>query len=134
MLRKLIPLFFGMFLWSLAASEILTLQSKDGYVLKGWLDLPTEGKPPYPLALMVHEYGSDHTMWKALAEQMRRRGYATLAVDLRGHGASDKRHGRKLRVRPGHFSEDGRRIGFARIPKDLRAWMDALEARKDIEI
>jgi len=134
MARKLILTFlFWGFGW-LAASEMLTLQSKDGFILKGWLNLPSKGKAPYPLALMVHEYGSDHRMWDELAAQMRRRGYATLAVDLRGHGASDRRHGRKLRVRPGHFSEDGRRIGFARIPEDLRAWMDAMEARKNIEI
>ncbi|WP_292664384.1 alpha/beta fold hydrolase [Nitratifractor sp.] len=134
MWKRAVLVFFGLGLGLLAASELLTLHSKDGFVLKGWLDLPSQGKPPYRLALMAHEYGSDHRMWKELAAQMRRRGYATLAVDLRGHGASDMRNGKKVRVRPGHFEADAKRIGFARIPDDLRAWMDRMEARKDIEI
>ena len=134
MWKRALLIFFGLGFGLLAASELLTLQAKDGFVLKGWLDLPSQGKAPYRLALMVHEYGSDHRMWKALAAQMRRRGYATLAVDLRGHGASDRRHGKQVRVKPGHFLADAKRIGFARIPDDLRAWMDKMEARKDIEI
>ncbi len=132
--EKLFLIFFVCTLGVLSASEIVTLRSKDGFLLKGWLDLPSKGKPPYRLALMAHEYGADHRMWENLAAQMRRRGYATLAVDLRGHGASDRRHGKKIRVRPGHFSEDAKRIGFRKIPDDLRAWMDRMEARKDIEI
>ena len=134
MWKKIALIFLGISLWSLSASETLTLQSKDGFLLKGWLDLPSEGKPPYRLTLMAHEYGSDHRMWDQLAKAMRQRGYATLAVDLRGHGASDLRHGKKIRVKPGHFSADAKRIGFARIPDDLRAWMDRMEERQDIDI
>ncbi|ADV46071.1 alpha/beta hydrolase family protein [Nitratifractor salsuginis] len=128
------------FLWAatmgLFAAEVLTLKTPDGYRLKGWLSPPERGSAPYPLALFAHEYGSDHRMWKELSAQMRRRGYATLEVDLRGHGLSDMRKGKKRRIHAGHghFGEDAGRIGFARIPEDLAAWMERMDERKDIDI
>ncbi len=118
----------------LLGSELLSLHTKDGFLLKGWLEFPSKGKPPYHLALLVHEYGSDHRMWDTMAKKLRRYGYATLAVDLRGHGASTRRNGQEIRVRPGHFQDDAKRIGFSKIPDDLHAWMDRIERRKEIDI
>jgi len=116
------------------SAETLSITSQDGFVLKGWLSKPNRQSPRYKLALMVHEYASDHRMWRELSADMRRRGYATLEVDLRGHGLSDRKGSKKIQVNPGNFSEDARRIGFAQIPEDLRAWMDLMEAREDIDI
>jgi dienelactone hydrolase len=120
----------------LFASEVLTLKTPDGFVLKGWLTLPEKGRAPYRLALMSHEYGSDHRMWKELSQEMRRRGYATLEVDLRGHGESQMRHGKRASVHPGHgrMGQDAKEIGFVKIPEDLTAWMEKMDAREDIDI
>ena len=135
MFRKML-LLLAITIMILSASETLSIQSRDGFTLKGWLSFPKEAKPPYRLALMVHEYGSDHRMWKELSTDLHQRGYATLEIDLRGHGLSDRKKGKKVRVNPGHskFTEDANRIGFARIPDDLRSWMELMDERKDIDI
>ena len=47
-----------------------------------------EGDDSYPLLLMVHSLGADHSMWDAQAPALLSR-FQILRVDLRGHGASD---------------------------------------------
>jgi len=132
-MKRWITLWF-ITLFSLFGAEVLTLKTSDGYELKAWFTLPAKAKPPYPLALFAHEYGSDHIMWKEISKKLRERGYATLELDLRGHGASTKKGDRVIKVKPFHFSEDAKRIDFAKIPNDLSAWMEKMDARDDIDI
>ncbi len=132
-MKKILFILLG-FISILTASEILSIKSKDGFILKAWLDFPEQGKPPYPLALMVHEYGSDHSMWRDISKDLHIRGYATLAIDLRGHGASNIRNRKHLNIKKGNFLADAKRIVFKNIPDDLHRWMELMESRKDINI
>ncbi len=133
-MKKIVLIFLGITISILSASEILSIKSKDGFILKAWLDLPKQTKAPYPLALMVHEYGSDHRMWRSISKELHKRGYATLAVDIRGHGASNIQNKKIVKVKKGEFLSDAKRVRFDNIPDDLRAWIERLESRKDINI
>jgi pimeloyl-ACP methyl ester carboxylesterase len=50
-----------------------------------------EGKPP---VLLVHGWCCDHTYFAPQFEHFAQRGHRVVAVDLRGHGKSDKPHQR----------------------------------------
>ena len=43
---------------------------------------------PAPGVLLLHMEGRDRGAWDTLPERLQARGYAVLAVDLRGHGAT----------------------------------------------
>jgi 3-oxoadipate enol-lactonase len=49
--------------------------------------------PASEVVTLVHAIGLDHTMWRDLAQKLRRR-YTVVAIDVRGHGRSDVRDGR----------------------------------------
>jgi pimeloyl-ACP methyl ester carboxylesterase len=52
-----------------------------------WYDC---GEPAAPAALLLHDNGRDHFVWNPLIVQLQHAGISVLALDLRGHGASDK--------------------------------------------
>lgn len=43
-----------------------------------------------PVFLLIHGLASNARMWDGVGEALARSGYASIAVDLRGHGLSDK--------------------------------------------
>jgi dienelactone hydrolase len=47
-----------------------------------------KGKERAPAALLVHEAGADRTSLNELGEYLQKKGFAVLAVDVRGHGGS----------------------------------------------
>src|SRR5207302_214344 len=48
-----------------------------------------EGVPaPVPAVLMLHGYGENRSVWKALEPELLKRGWAVMSLDLRGHGES----------------------------------------------
>lgn len=116
---------------TLSAAEV-SITSKDGFKLYGWLEKPSVSKKSYPLVLFAHQFGADHTIWNALAKKLRAKGYATLNVDLRGHGKSIMQNGKENKVitdtRLNHIHEalvqSDKKIGFANIPSDLNKWLE----------
>jgi len=69
---------------------------------------PTEGSAPF---LLVHGLASNARLWDGVARSLQQAGYASVAVDLRGHGRSDK-------------PDAG--YDFASISEDLRRLIAAL--------
>jgi pimeloyl-ACP methyl ester carboxylesterase len=67
--------------------------------------------------LLVHGLASNARMWDGVAEHLKARGYASAAVDQRGHGHSDK-------------PDDG--YDFATLSADLASVIDALGWRRAI--
>ncbi|HYN87162.1 MAG TPA: alpha/beta hydrolase [Ardenticatenaceae bacterium] len=61
--------------------------SRDGIAL--CYELTKGGKPPL---VLVHGWCCDHTYFAPQIEHFARRGHSVVAVDLRGHGQSDKPH------------------------------------------
>jgi dipeptidyl aminopeptidase/acylaminoacyl peptidase len=56
--------------------------------LHGIIYLP-KGEGRFPGVVMCHGMASDHRSMRPSAQQLARRGIATLALDLRGHGKSN---------------------------------------------
>jgi pimeloyl-ACP methyl ester carboxylesterase len=47
------------------------------------------GKLKYPTLVFLHGVGGNWTVWKKELIAFEKKGYPTLAIDLRGHGESD---------------------------------------------
>ena len=106
------------------ASTEMALTSADGFALKGTLSLPA-AKGKVPVVILAHQFGADHTGWAPLAERLAARGIGTLALDLRGHGASTQKAGAPVAV-TADFMASAKAVGFDQIPADLAqaaAWL-----------
>jgi len=70
------------------------------------------------VVILAHQFGADRDGWKVLADELNARGIATLALDLRGHGASTAKGGATVTV-TADFMASSAAVGFDRIPGDL---------------
>jgi dienelactone hydrolase len=106
------------------ASTEMALTSADGFALKGTLTLPaTKGKAP--VVILAHQFRADRAGWAPLAERLAARGIGTLALDLRGHGASTRKGEAEVAV-SADFMASAKAVGFDQIPADLAlaaAWL-----------
>jgi len=64
----------------------ITLATQDGVSLVGTYYPPAEKESP--ALLLLHMLGSDRGAWREFAMLAQERGFAALAIDLRGHGDS----------------------------------------------
>ncbi|MDR3670122.1 MAG: alpha/beta fold hydrolase [Holophaga sp.] len=102
----------------------MSLTTLDGFVLKGTLTVPPQ-PGPRPVVILAHQFQTDRSGWKPLADQLNAKGIATLALDLRGHGQSTGKGGQTVAVTP-DFLASAEAVGFQRIPGDLAqaaAWV-----------
>ena len=65
--------------------EVRVVIENQGWKLVGDLCLPPSEKS-LPVVLMLNKADGDRTVYKGLAEQLAERGFASLRLDLRGHG------------------------------------------------
>jgi pimeloyl-ACP methyl ester carboxylesterase len=65
--------------------------------------------PGKPCVVLLHGLSSNHTTWTRIIESLHASGYNSIAVDLRGHGLSDKTINKPLYTWP-VFAGDLRRI------------------------
>lgn len=69
-----------------APAEQVRLKARDGITLAGtWWP---GRRPDAPAVLLLHGVGASRNQTRPMAEALVARGYAALAIDLRGHGAS----------------------------------------------
>ncbi len=109
---------------STPTSAEMALTSADGFALKGTLTLPA-AKGKVPVVILAHQFRTDRSGWAPLAERLAARGIGTLALDLRGHGASTNKSGVEVRVTE-DFGASAKAVGFDKIPADLvlaAAWL-----------
>ena len=107
-----------------AAPTEMALTSADGFALKGTLTLPAV-KGKVPVVILAHQFHADRAGWAPLAERLAARGIGTLALDLRGHGASTQKGGTEVAVST-DFMASAKAVGFDQIPADLAqaaAWL-----------
>ncbi|MGB5878430.1 MAG: alpha/beta fold hydrolase, partial [Thermoanaerobaculia bacterium] len=74
----------------LASGESVFIQAED-LILAGELYEPPGVSPPHPAILLVHGstlWGRRLALYPLLAEELARKGYLVLAIDLRGFGDS----------------------------------------------
>jgi dienelactone hydrolase len=106
------------------SSTEMALTSADGFALKGTLTLPA-AKGKVPVVILAHQFHSDRSGWAPLAERLAARGIGTLALDLRGHGASTRKGDSEVAVTM-DFVASAKAVGFDQIPADLAlaaAWL-----------
>jgi pimeloyl-ACP methyl ester carboxylesterase len=97
------------------AIEDVTIEGADGLIQQATLYTPGVWSTPMPGVILLHMLGSDRQVWEenGFAATLAENGYAALAVDMRGHGAT------------------GGSINWKLVPDDLhRVWryFTALEA------
>jgi dienelactone hydrolase len=127
---------------SLLFSQELTITSDDGFKLYGWLDIPANTTKEAPLILFAHQFGADHTIWNELAKKFQKRGYATLNVDLRGHGKSIIQNDTKNEIitdtRLDHIKEalqqSKNKVNFKKIPEDLMVWLELVSENDSLDM
>jgi dienelactone hydrolase len=130
-LRLLAPLASLVLTASSPISREMALTSPDGFELKGTLTLP-EAKEKAPVVILAHQFGKDRTGWNPLATRLAERGIGTLALDLRGHGASTRKAGAEVAV-SGDFMASAQTVGFDRIPADLAQTAAWLRTQRDVD-
>ncbi|MDO8557578.1 MAG: alpha/beta fold hydrolase [bacterium] len=65
-------------------SELSLKTIDDTTIFGDWHQVPGSSKA----ALLLHQRGRDHAMWKDFCGTLEKKGWNTLAIDLRGHGKS----------------------------------------------
>lgn len=69
--------------------ESLTVPLRDGITLRALTWSSADQSPGVPL-LLIHGLASNARLWDGAARTLSRMGHAVTAIDLRGHGLSDK--------------------------------------------
>jgi dipeptidyl aminopeptidase/acylaminoacyl peptidase len=98
------------------AEQILTFEGAAGLPILAGFYAP-DGAGPFPGVILLHMLGSDRTAWTeaGLVDALVEAGYAVLAVDMRGHGAT------------------GGEADWALAVEDLGLVWDAFAARDDVD-
>jgi pimeloyl-ACP methyl ester carboxylesterase len=99
------------------APQQVSMKTEDGITLLGTFYLPSR---PGPAIILVHMQTRSREDWQALGPRLADAGFAALAVDLRGHGASDP-------PPPGTDAGD-----LSRMMIDLKAARTFLASRSDV--
>jgi pimeloyl-ACP methyl ester carboxylesterase len=102
-------------------------KSYDLVQLHGSFDLPQGVPAPIPSVLLLHGYGEDQTVWEGFKRQLLDRGWAVLALDLRGHGRSTSKDGIPIQASPAWRNDPHQ------FPQDLDPALDFLKAQPRID-
>jgi dienelactone hydrolase len=108
----------------------MSVPAVDGLILKGTLTYPeTFAGVAFPLAVLTHQYPATRDSYAPLVADLVESGVATLAFDLRGHGASiistsgplviDTPEGLTLEDFGKAFMSSAAKVGFSRIDNDV---------------
>jgi pimeloyl-ACP methyl ester carboxylesterase len=107
--------------------DSVSFDTFDGVTLFGSFELPVGVQAPIPVALLLHGFGETRSVWSALSERLLARGWAVLAIDLRGHGQSRTRGPNTL------TPEVGWRTDPQQFPLDLEPALDWLKTRPRLD-
>lgn len=100
----------------------VTFTSSDGVKLHAsWR--PSAAGPSAPAVLLLHAFSRERRELAEVAEELGARGFATLAVDLRGHGESTSKSGARIGLSPSLQTSP------SAFPRDLEAACVWLRAR-----
>ncbi len=122
----------------------LSVKTDDGFILRGFLYYPEEKKEKYPVIILAHQFGTTHVIWSDFAKRLRDMGYATLLIDLRGHGLSVIQNGKENRIvfkkdfsslldLVSFFKKSSKKVNFSKIPEDISLWIDYLIENERID-
>jgi pimeloyl-ACP methyl ester carboxylesterase len=103
------------------------LKTFDLVELHASFDMPVGVPAPVPAVLLLHGYGEDRSVWKDFSKELVNRGWAVMALDLRGHGQSLMKNQRPIQASP-----DWRR-SLHEFPVDLDPALDWLKSRPRLD-
>ncbi len=107
---------------TLADVQTITLQTADGLSIRADLSTPDGSSERYPAVILIHQGGSNRHEWDSFVPMLLEQGDIVLAYDVRGHGESDK------------VPSIWRLFNDPKqAPLDLRAAIDFLKQRKDVD-
>src|SRR2546422_5326630 len=109
------------------ASPGVMFKSFDLVDLRASFEMPSGVPAPVPAVLLLHGYGEDRSVWTDFGQQLRNRGWAVMALDLRGHGESKSRNQRPIQASP-EWRKDPHEF-----PVDLDPALDWLKAQPRID-
>jgi pimeloyl-ACP methyl ester carboxylesterase len=104
-----------------------TFRSFDLVDLRATLEMPVGIPAPVPAILLLHGYGEDRSIWRDFSQQLVSRGWAVMAMDLRGHGESKTKNQRPIQAAPAW------RTSLHEFPVDLDPALDWLKAQPRID-
>lgn len=78
-----------------SAEEVVRFPGADGFELEASYAATA---PNAPVAICLHQQGSDKESWKPLLPALQQAGFTTLALDQRGHGGSTKQGSETVKV------------------------------------
>lgn len=72
------------------ATRSIEIQTQDDVILYGKLTIPenASAKNKAPIIILLHSLGGNNSIYANLSMQLKNNGFATLAIDSRGHGQS----------------------------------------------
>lgn len=90
MIAKLLPIVLVLLSMAAPARAVtpqhVSFKTQDGVAIAGTLYLP--GRPA-PAVILLHMQTRSREDWQALGQRLAEAGIVALAIDFRGHGASD---------------------------------------------
>jgi len=109
------------------SDQTATLKTFDLVELHASFDLPIGVPAPIPAVLLIHGYGENRSVWKDFANELLGRGWAVMALDLRGHGESRLKNQRPIEASPDW------RTNLHEFPVDLDPALDWLKSRARLD-
>jgi dienelactone hydrolase len=107
----------------------IVLNTADKVKLSGDWYSPKGGDTKLPVVLLVHGFGQDRKQWDPFVrDRLLPAGFASLTVDLRGHGESKEKAGTPL------SAVESWRSDPAQFPLDIDAAIQWLKSRNDVDV
>jgi len=106
-----------------SSSAAATFKSFDLVELHASFELPLGVPAPIPAVLLLHGYGEDRSAWRDFSKELLNRGWAVMALDLRGHGESRLKNEKPIAASPDW------RTNLHQFPVDLDPALDWLKSR-----
>ncbi|HEY6585794.1 MAG TPA: alpha/beta fold hydrolase [Candidatus Methanoperedens sp.] len=106
--------------------EEITFITEDGVKISGNYFKPK--KEHAPVFLLLHMMPSTKESWNEFAARLQEKGFAVLAIDLRGHGSSTDKNGSKLDYK--EFKDHEHRESM----KDIAAAKEFLKGQTNVDI
>ncbi len=143
-MKKILVFLLTFFMVGFSMAKELKIKSNDGFNLVGFLEYPEIKKDKYPVIVFAHQFGTTHVIWSKFAKEVRKKGYATLLIDLRGHGLSIVQNGKENKIvfkieynslldLINFFKKSWKKVRFDRIPDDITLWVDYLIEKEKID-
>jgi dienelactone hydrolase len=110
-----------------ASGESVTFKTFDLVELHASFELPIGVPAPIPAVLLLHGYGENRSVWNDFGKELVSRGWAVMALDLRGHGESRLKNQRPIEASPAW------RTNLHEFPLDLDPALDWMKSQPRVD-